>query len=57
MPAVLGNIVVIAVLIAVSALAVRSLWKSRRDGGHCTGDCSSCGCCGHAASKQDKTSH
>lgn len=57
MPAVLGNIVVIAVLIAVSALAVRSLWKSRRDGGHCTGDCSSCGRCGHAASKQDKTSH
>lgn len=45
MSPVLGNIIVISVLTAVVALAVRSLWKSHKSGGHCTGDCSSCGCC------------
>ena len=42
----LGNLIVLLVLAAVTALAVRSLWRSRKQGGHCTGDCASCGCCG-----------
>lgn len=46
MPSVFGNIIVIAVLAIVVALAVRSLWKSHKAGGHCSGDCSSCGGCG-----------
>ncbi len=45
MPAVLGNLIVLAALAAVVGLAVRSLWKSRRAGGHCNGDCASCGGC------------
>lgn len=45
MPAILGNIIVIAVLIAVVVLAVRSLWKSRKSGGGCNGDCGSCRGC------------
>ena len=47
MPSILGNAIVIAVLAIVVALAVRSLWKSHKSGGHCSGDCSSCGGCGH----------
>lgn len=45
MTAVLGNIIVIAVLLAVAALAVRSLWKSHRSGGGCNGDCGNCRGC------------
>lgn len=45
MSAVLGNLIAIAVLAAVVALAVRSLWRSRRSGGGCNGDCASCGGC------------
>lgn len=40
----LGYIAVLAVLAAVVALAVRSLWKGRRSGG-CTGDCAHCKGC------------
>ena len=29
----------------VVVLAIRSLWKSRKKGGHCSGDCSRCGGC------------
>ena len=45
MPAVFGNMIVIAVLIAVVALAVRSLWKSHKSGGGCKGDCGNCRGC------------
>ncbi len=45
MPVVLGNIIVIAVLLAAAALAVRSLWKSHRSGGGCNGDCGNCRGC------------
>lgn len=45
MTAVLGNIIVIAVLFAAAALAVRSLWKSHRSGGGCNGDCGNCRGC------------
>lgn len=45
MPDSLGYILVIAVLVVIVALAVRSIWKSHRNGGGCTGDCSSCGGC------------
>ena len=37
----LGELIVILVLLAVAALAVRSLWKSHKHGG-CCGDCESC---------------
>lgn len=45
MPPILGNIIVIAVLAVAVALAVRSLWKSRRSGGGCSGDCAHCKGC------------
>ena len=45
MPGSLGYVLVIAALAVIVALAVRSIWKSHRNGG-CTGDCSSCGGCG-----------
>ena len=45
MSAIFGQILVGAVLLAVVALAVRSLWKSRKSGGHCTGNCGSCKHC------------
>ena len=45
MPTILGNIIVIAVLIAVVVLAARSLWKSRKSGGGCNGDCGNCRGC------------
>ena len=41
----LGNSIVIAVLAVAVALAVRSLWKAHKSGGHCSGDCGSCGGC------------
>lgn len=41
----MGTAIVLTVLAAVVALAVRSVWKSHRDGGHCGGDCGSCGGC------------
>ena len=47
MPAMLGQAVAVLILVGVVALAVRSVWKSRRTGGHCTGDCSRCGGCHH----------
>lgn len=46
MPGSLGYVLVIAALAVIVALAVRSIWKSHRNGGGCTGDCSSCGGCG-----------
>lgn len=45
MPAVLGNVIVIAVLAAIVALVVRSLWKARKSGGCCNGDCGNCHDC------------
>ena len=45
MSAVFGNMVVIAVLIAIAAWAVRSLWKSHKSGGDCNGDCGNCHGC------------
>jgi len=45
MPGILGNVIVLAVLAIVVALAVRSLWKTHKSGGHCNGDCGSCGGC------------
>ena len=43
-----GNLIVIAVLTIVVFLAVRSIWKERKRGCHCGGDCSRCGGCGHS---------
>ena len=40
-----GNILVGGILILVSALSARSLWKSHKSGGSCNGDCSHCGSC------------
>nr|WP_326126052.1 FeoB-associated Cys-rich membrane protein [uncultured Oscillibacter sp.] len=47
MNALIGNGVVLLVLAAAVGLAVRSLWRSHRSGGHCSGDCGSCGGCRH----------
>lgn len=46
MSSILGNIIMIAVLAAVVALAVRSVWRSHKSGGHCNGGCAHCGSCG-----------
>ena len=40
-----GEIVVLLVLAGVVVLAVRSLWKSRKSGGGCNGDCGNCRGC------------
>ena len=46
-PPMIGNLIVIAALVAVAALAVRSIWKGHKKGGHCGGDCGQCGGCHH----------
>ncbi len=46
MSPVLGNLIVLLVLALVVALAVRSLWRNHKRGGHCNGDCAHCGSCG-----------
>lgn len=51
MSGILGNVIVLAVLFTVVALAVRSLWKTHKSGGRCNGDCGSCGGCGSHKSK------
>ena len=43
MPQVLGQVLVGLILIGVVTLAVRSVWKSHKAGGHCSGNCSRCG--------------
>lgn len=45
MSGILGDVIVLAVLAVVVALAVRSLRKSRKKGCGCGGDCSKCGGC------------
>lgn len=45
MPAIFGEILVGAVLLAVVALAIRSLWRTHKSGGHCSGNCGSCKYC------------
>lgn len=47
MSPILGNLIVVLVLGAAVLLAIRSLWKTHKEGGHCSGDCGRCGgCCG-----------
>ena len=46
MSGILGTVIVCGVLAIAVGLAVRSIWKSRRSGGHCSGNCAGCGCCG-----------
>ncbi len=47
MPAYLGEWIVGLVLAAVVLLAVRSLWRAHKSGGHCSGNCAGCtGCSG-----------
>ena len=41
----LPTIIVSLILAGVVALAVRSLWQSHKSGGHCNGDCGTCGGC------------
>ena len=48
MPGILGTILVLAVLAAVVVRAARSLWKTHKQGGHCTGNCGACRGC-HSA--------
>ena len=45
MPAVLGNIIVVAAVAVVVVLAARSVWKSHKSGGGCSGGCGSCSRC------------
>lgn len=52
MPVMLGDLIVIAALAAVVILAVRSVWRTRKAGGQCTGDCASCGGCRHGGQKK-----
>ena len=39
--------VLLVCVVAVAALAVRSIWKGHKKGGHCGGDCGQCGGCHH----------
>ncbi len=45
MPAILGNLIVLAVLGVAIFLAARSLHKKRKSSPGCNGDCSRCGGC------------
>ena len=45
MPEYVGTVIVILILVLVVTLAIRSLWKSHKKGGGCSGDCGSCGGC------------
>ncbi|MGI5963429.1 MAG: FeoB-associated Cys-rich membrane protein [Lawsonibacter sp.] len=45
MPISFGELLTIFVLAAIIGLAVRSLWKTHKQGRHCNGDCSRCGSC------------
>ena len=47
MPAFLGNAIVGLILAAAVGLAIRSLWRSHKSGGSCSGDCSNCKHCQH----------
>lgn len=47
MSGILGNVIVLATLAVVVALAARSLWNSHKKGGSCSGDCGSCSSCHH----------
>lgn len=46
MSGILGTVIVCGVLAIAVGLAVRSIWKSHRSGGHCSGNCAGCNCCG-----------
>lgn len=48
----MGEFIVILVLAAAVFLAVRSMWKDRKVGKHCSGDCSGCHGCAHANKQQ-----
>ena len=41
----MGTAIVLAILIGIIILAVRSIYLSRKKGGGCTGDCATCGHC------------
>ncbi len=57
MPEMVGNAIVILLLVVLVVFAARSLWKSHKSGGQCTGDCSHCGGCGcKPAAKSKKES-
>ena len=51
MPAFLGEWVVGLVLALVIFLAIHSLWKEHKSGGHCGGSCSGC-CSAHRGKTQ-----
>ena len=55
MPNIVGYVIVCAILILVVALAVRSIWKDSKSGGHCTGDCTHCRQCGE--SRKERIPH
>ncbi len=45
MPPIIGNIIVIAILAVVVFFAARSLYRSHKRGGGCSGDCGNCKGC------------
>lgn len=51
----LGTLLVGLIVAGWAALAVRSLWRNRKNS--CGGDCTACGCCTHGCSpnKEGKT--
>lgn len=54
MPSMLGTVIVVLIVAGVVALSIRSLWKDHKSGGGCTGNCATCGGCGHADACQTK---
>ena len=47
MPPILMNLIVLAALALAVGLAIRSIWKSHKNGGQCSGNCSQCQGCRH----------
>lgn len=49
---ILGTVLVIAAITVIAVFAARSLWKSHKSGGKCTGNCAACGGCCHGGQKK-----
>ena len=41
----LGDLIILALLLTAVGLSIRSLYKSKKSGGGCCGDCSKCRGC------------
>ncbi len=48
----MGDVIVIGALAMVVALVIRSMWKTKKNGGGCSGCSGNCGGCSGACSRK-----